>query len=94
MNHSIHLFVFVFLGLLAFLISDASAACNPDENCDCDVKGCSCSGFIGARFCGFELGCEDRLRNHIFQCSGSGDICHFGPCTNGCAYDYPNSKCI
>ncbi|CAG8830783.1 11046_t:CDS:1, partial [Gigaspora margarita] len=55
---------------------------------------CSCAGLPGGLYCGGELGCTNGFA-HVYQCSGAGDggICHFGPCTNGCLENGPNSKC-
>ena len=86
-----------FLGLLlTFFIFGSSAHCINGTNCDCNVENintCSCVGRTGGLFCGSEVCINPNLYNEIYQCSGTDDICHFGPCTNGCAIKFPDSLC-
>ncbi|CAG8766533.1 13702_t:CDS:1, partial [Dentiscutata erythropus] len=65
-------------------------------NCDCKTENiASCTRFSGpaGRYCGSELSCLGALANHIYQLNSKENFCHFGPCTNGCEVDRPNSKC-
>ncbi|KAF0547922.1 hypothetical protein F8M41_000271 [Gigaspora margarita] len=91
MNHFIHIFMITFFSLLIFFTSVSNCACDTNPS---NLAGCSCAGLPGGLYCGGELGCTNGFA-HVYQCSGAGDggICHFGPCTNGCLENGPNSKC-